>query len=1492
MTISTTTNRVKYNCDGATVDFVFNFPITAKSDLTVIHVDSAGTETTLALTTNYTISAGPWTSGGTVTTLVTYPATDDILIKRILPLTQDTDYVSNDPFPAETHEAALDKLTMIDQQIQEDLDRSIKLQESSTVTDVTIVDPVADEFLKFNSTADGIDSLAGTEILFMDSTNVDITGGTINGTTIGDTNPAPGTFSTLTSPLVTITGGTISGITDLAVADGGTGASTAAGARTNLDLYSTTEVDSAISALSSVYQPLDAGLTDISGLAVTDSNFIVGDGVNWVAESGATARTSLDVYSTSEVDSAISAVAGTYVDVTGDTMTGDLLMTASDKVIAATQTSFPWSGTHILGVAIEGQTAVGGINSGTLQFKRFTGTADQHDSWMLGQEQNGSGDWVLRLFGDALADNSDPTTQLFEFDFSGNFQATGIIESTGTTYGLKTNSIKIINTENDGTYYTDEAGMLTFDENFYGDTNYGTATGTPYDVFNGGGNGGGILIKNEDGWGAVLTSQNTRWADSTFRGLTTSSLDLSSAATNPILFSNNWTIYNNTATSTILTVVGTSGSEFDFYSDGVSYTTAKLTIGGDLILDSNGTTSIPAGLSVTGNIAVTGTVDGRDVAADGTVIDGLGTISTQDSNNVSITGGSITGITDLAVADGGTGASTASGARTNLGVAIGSDVQAWDADLDAIAALAKTDSNFIVGNGTTWVAETGATARTSLGLTIGTDVQAYDATLAALAGLATGANKVPYSTGTDTFGQLDFLDEDTMTSDSATAVASQQSIKAYVDATVSAGGTIPNARRQIVSTGAVDSDGNANYIGTTTHYQAYSDFDGSDAATSFTDANGEAWTFNGNAQLDTADYKFGTSSLLLDGTGDYVQSGSTYSFEAGEQYGGFEMSMWFKASALNGTLWHCSTDYHIALVVNASGYLYFLLGNGGSWSIANTTSTVTACSTGTWYRVRLVWDGYVYKIFLSNNGAAETLEIAVKSETAFASNTGEFRIGVNSSAGTGFNGWVDDHYYTLGTPNMASETPSASAASAGFETDAFSLALPIYATTTPVTVTYAAGGSSSGDTNYIDVINADADSVWSSLTANAECYLYRTYATGYGFTENLPPIYGKNYKDAQGVGIAYSNFEGTSGDTYFVDECGTSWTFTGNAALSSTQAKFGSTSVYFDGAGDYITSDNNLRWHYKKNGINGFVVDLWAYPTTFSVGGENTLWCINVGWGPYIVFDASGYLKWYLTTASGGWNISNGLTGTTAATLNAWNHVRFQWDGTTYKAYLNGTEELTVTNSGVLYGVHSYMRMGAQDTPNHYFSGYLDDFSFELRPVTHGSFTPPTTARGGLQADGEHWFDTNLMKMQYWDRSTGAWVTTNRVFMGECTTDSTKVTSTRTYQLNGHQEYYIAQVTKGANHTITHSIGSRPTIVIPWIENRNYENSFSQGYRYHPMAYASNGGGSNSANYWTTRDQYSMRIDGSFSTQNPTTDNNISVSNGYEWVGVTLDRGW
>ena len=179
---------------------------------------------------------------------------------------------------------------------------------------------------------------------------------------------------------------------------------------------------------------------------------------------------------------------------------------------------------------------------------------------------------------------------------------------------------------------------------------------------------------------------------------------------------------------------------------------------------------------------------------------GLGTMATQAASGVAITGGSVTGITDLAIADGGTGASDASTARTNLGLAIGTNVQAYDADLTAIGALAKTDGNFIVGNGTTWVAESGATARTSLGL--GTLATLNEVNAATIADNSVGADELNVS-GDGTSGQALLSDGDGTFSWGAASVVTETTgsapyyaARAWVDldgagtATVDASGNI------------------------------------------------------------------------------------------------------------------------------------------------------------------------------------------------------------------------------------------------------------------------------------------------------------------------------------------------------------------------------------------------------------------------------------------------------------------------------------------------------------------------------------------------------------------------------------------------------------------------------------------------------------------------------------------------------------------------------
>ena len=82
----------------------------------------------------------------------------------------------------------------------------------------------------------------------------------------------------------------------------------------------------------------------------------------------------------------------------------------------------------------------------------------------------------------------------------------------------------------------------------------------------------------------------------------------------------------------------------------------------------------------------------------------------------------------VALADGGTGASYGSLAalRTGIGLAIGTNVQAFDADLTTLSNLTHADGSFIVSDGTQYVLESGSTARTSLGLGTGDSPQTRD----------------------------------------------------------------------------------------------------------------------------------------------------------------------------------------------------------------------------------------------------------------------------------------------------------------------------------------------------------------------------------------------------------------------------------------------------------------------------------------------------------------------------------------------------------------------------------------------------------------------------------------------------------------------------------------------------------------------------------------------------------------------------------------------
>jgi hypothetical protein len=149
---------------------------------------------------------------------------------------------------------------------------------------------------------------------------------------------------------------------------------------------------------------------------------------------------------------------------------------------------------------------------------------------------------------------------------------------------------------------------------------------------------------------------------------------------------------------------------------GTSAVTAMAVLADGAIVVGDGTTDpvpLSAFSSSTGTLNVASGGTGAASLTDGGVLLG--------SSTSAITAMSVLADGEFIVGNGSTDPVAESGSvvRTSLGLTIGTHVQAYDADLAAIAGLANSDSNLIVGNGSTWVAESGTTLRTSLGLGTG-----------------------------------------------------------------------------------------------------------------------------------------------------------------------------------------------------------------------------------------------------------------------------------------------------------------------------------------------------------------------------------------------------------------------------------------------------------------------------------------------------------------------------------------------------------------------------------------------------------------------------------------------------------------------------------------------------------------------------------------------------------------------------------------------------
>ncbi len=163
MTISSNDNKRLYDGDGSTTLFDVPFKFLASNHIRAVLRDTAGVETVWSDGTHYTLAGAGQAAGGTLT-VVTSPVDytpqsgEKLLIKRLVPLTQETDFPEGGVFPAAAAENAHDLGIMAAQQQQEELDRTITFAETSAVSGVTLPDPDAGKFVGWNAAATDLEN--------------------------------------------------------------------------------------------------------------------------------------------------------------------------------------------------------------------------------------------------------------------------------------------------------------------------------------------------------------------------------------------------------------------------------------------------------------------------------------------------------------------------------------------------------------------------------------------------------------------------------------------------------------------------------------------------------------------------------------------------------------------------------------------------------------------------------------------------------------------------------------------------------------------------------------------------------------------------------------------------------------------------------------------------------------------------------------------------------------------------------------------------------------------------------------------------------------------------------------------------------------------------------------------------------------------------------------------------------------------------------------
>jgi len=180
----------------------------------------------------------------------------------------------------------------------------------------------------------------------------------------------------------------------------------------------------------------------------------------------------------------------------------------------------------------------------------------------------------------------------------------------------------------------------------------------------------------------------------------------------------------------------------------------------------------------------------------------------------------------------------------------------------------------------------------------------------------------------------------------------------------------------------------------------------------------------------------------------------------------------------------------------------------------------------------------------------------------------------------------------------------------------------------------------------------------------------------------------------------------------------------GSPVLSTTQKKFGTSSVYFN-YGDYLQVMSDPAFNF---GTGDFTIAAWVYPTS---NPTNNCFFITSGTdtGNSSYFGLNNYMG--LTIGSGG---SENLFNRSGAScpFNAWSHVAVSRQSSNLKLFINGEIVAIDTNSTTLYNFNinnfclGYFNFSFGNGVNGQFVGYVEELAIWGSAFYTSNFTPPT----------------------------------------------------------------------------------------------------------------------------------------------------------------------